>query len=214
MKFVVSPEIARHPDQPDQWKVSGVKREFASKEHADKVRKFLKTNPPDEVKRTLAQGKHVDHLLPGHLRKLPRWNAVHGVDAKKESVMSDRVQEMFFVMAHSPVVSDILEALECGCIDKLEDSRDALTMAMCEAGCPPTQHFNKKKGGCAKLSPELYAAVQQAHATAVRAKNPSDHSRAHEAMTSVAKDLHAAGFHQLGNLHAARAHQHKIALAN
>jgi hypothetical protein len=33
-------------------------------------------------------------------------------------------------------------------------------------------------------------------------------------MSDVAKDLQKSGFHQLGNLHAARAHQHKVAASN
>jgi len=375
LKFVVTPEIARHPDQPDRWKVSGIERDFASKEHAEKVRNFLKHDPPDEVKKHLVAGTQVDHLLPGHLAKLPRWNDVHGVEAKKESIMRDRIRQMYHLIgecredcgckaekpadeairvkglrskkARDSVAQDISmmrrtaghggwpersamrdliklsggtgkryeairiqpddasdaasmsrgserekrdlaaqtvrslrhnaksdlnpnvrgqardtirqvvkrsggtggryksesenlsvetvyssifeaghvsrleavteqlrEAMECGCIDKIEDARDALRLAMLEAGCPPMQHFNKKTGGCAKLTPELHAAVQGAHQQSIRSKKPEDHFKAHQAMSDVAKDLQKSGFHQLGNLHAARAHQHKVAASN
>ena len=86
--------MARNPDQPDKWTVSGVERSYASKEHADKVREFLKRNPPAHIKTALAQGQNVDDMLPRHLQKLPRWSDVHGVNPQKESKMSDRITEM------------------------------------------------------------------------------------------------------------------------
>lgn len=84
-RITVLPTIARHADQPDEWRVTGVHREYAHKEHAEKVAEFLRKHPPDHIKDALRMGEPVDSYLPAELQNLPRWNDVHGVDAKKES---------------------------------------------------------------------------------------------------------------------------------
>lgn len=134
VKVVVSPEMAPNPDQKDQWKVSGVKRSFAKQKDAQKAANFLKTNPPSSVKAALAQGLPVDPLLPHHLQKLPRWGDVHGVNVPgKGKAVSERYQRPRPSMAHlvqsaafQEAMDKAKEALECGCIDKIEEARDAL----------------------------------------------------------------------------------------
>jgi hypothetical protein len=247
LKFVVQPVMSKQPDQPDKWTVSGISRSYASKEHADKVRSFLKKNPPTGVKQALDQGRNVDDMLPSHLQKLPSWDEVHGTPAMKEGLMSNQSMEMhhllgeceegcgcskekskkkgpssakisaesvFSHLAVSEALEQAKESLECGCFEKMQEARDALTVAMCEAGCPPMQHINRKLGRCTKLEPELHQAVQNAHALSRKSHRPQDHQRSHQAMQDVAKQLQGAGFHQLAGLHVARAHAHKLAAAS
>lgn len=134
VKVVVSPEMAPNPDQKDQWKVSGVKRSFAKQKDAQKTAEFLKTDPPKSVKAALSQGQSVDPLLPNHLQKLPRWGDVHGVNVPgKGKAVSERYQRARQPMAHlvrsaafQEAMDKAKEALECGCIDKIEEARDAL----------------------------------------------------------------------------------------
>ncbi len=263
VKLVVQPVMAKHPDQPDKWTVSGVARSYASKEDADKVRAFLKKNPPSAIKQALDGGEHVDDMLPGHLQKLPHWDDIHGTQGmhgkyglkgkrglRKESDESPEANSaeqqkkaarinlhrlfkwgngkirgeatmkrhesatLFSDLGINEALEQAKEALECGCIDKMEDARDAILLAMCEAGCPPMQHMNKKLGRCAKVPSDLHQAMQSAHMMSRKSRTPEDHQRTHQHMHDVAGQLQHAGFHQLASLHAARAHAHKLAAAN
>ena len=129
LKFVVQPVMAKHPDQPDKWTVSGVARSYASKEDADKVRNFLKKNPPPQIKQALDQGNHVDDALPGHLQRLPTWDDVHGIHAKQEHTMPGAI---FSDSMLTEALEQAKEALECGCIDKMEDAADSMMFALSE----------------------------------------------------------------------------------
>jgi hypothetical protein len=195
--------MAKHADQPDQWTVAGVRRSYASKKHAEKVRNFLVKSPPAHIKNALEQGKHVDELLPSHLQRLPSWDQVHGVGVK-ESVM-------FGGLALIEALELAKESLECGCYEKMQMAVEALEAALYE-DCPKGKHMHKE--GCRELPPELHRDLEKHQAMQRMARTPEAHGKVHAALNDLSQRMIKAGFHGKGRELAVLSRAHKQASAS